>query len=530
MKIGSDIIKVYKDVHIWIGIVCGLMLFIAFYAGAVTMFEQPLQRWATPPSQLAPPPPLADAEKLLDAAVAAHPEAAKRYRFVVTPTPEEPARLIWATRGERPRQFVEHGASFAPDGSLQVETLRVSPAAGLVDRMHQFVGLPMPDAVARYVMGAVALAYAVALLSGLIVLLPTLAKDVFALRAGRNIKRMWLDAHNALGIFSLPFHLVIALTSVVFAFHDPIYDTQAKVLYGGEIDWGEEHEKATAAAAPLPASELLARADAQLPGFEVYAFTFAREEDGHLEGGITGLDIRRGTRARTYMRTHLDPYTGTVDTHDLPGYMDGWDEAVNAFFALHFGSYGGNPVRWLYVLMGLAGAALFYTGNLLWVESRRRKQKGPERPAQKRSAWVLGCLTVGIALGSVAGISAMIAAAKWLPSRVDDLEVWHQAIYYAVFFASVGWAFARGVGRGAVELLRACALLTLAIPLSSLAGMWGIGGSWSHPGSWPVDLTALLAVPVFAYIARRTRLRMRHGHADSVWNEGATMPAATSAR
>lgn len=516
MKIGSDIIKVYKDVHIWVGIVCGLMLFIAFYAGAVTMFEQPLQRWATPPSQLAPPPPLADAEKLLAAVVAVHPEAAKRYRIVVAPTPEEPARVIWATRGERPRQFIEYGASFAADGSLQVERLRKTPAAELVDRMHQFVGLPMPDGPARWVMGAVALAYAVALLSGLIVLLPTLAKDVFALRAGRNIKRMWLDAHNALGIFSLPFHLVIALSSVVFAFHDPFYDTQAKVLYGGEIDWGE-HEEAPHGTAPLPASELLTRANAQLPGFEVFTFTFARDEDGHLEAGITGLDIRRGTRARTYMRTHLDPYTGTVDTHDLPGHMDGWDEAVNAFFALHFGSYGGNPVRWLYVLMGLAGAMLFYTGNLLWVESRRRRQKGMESVVQKRSAKVLGCLTVGVALGSVAGISATLAAAKWLPARLDDLEFWHQAVYYSVFFAAVGWAFVRGSGRGAVELLWACAVLTLAIPLSSLAGIAGLGGSWSHPGSWPVDLTALVAVPVFAYLARRTRLRMAHGHADSVW-------------
>ena len=52
LKIGSDIIKVYKDVHIWIGITCGLMLFIAFYAGAITMFEKPLERWATPPSAL----------------------------------------------------------------------------------------------------------------------------------------------------------------------------------------------------------------------------------------------------------------------------------------------------------------------------------------------------------------------------------------------------------------------------------------------------------------------------------------------
>src|SRR5690606_7468010 len=130
---------------------------------------------------------------------------------------------------------------------------------------------------------------------------------------------------------------------------------------------------------------------------------------------------------------------------------------------------------------------------------------------------VLGCLTVGVALGSVAGISATVAAAKWLPARVDDLELWHQAIYYAVFFASVAWAFARGVGRGAVELLRACALLALAIPLSSLAGAWGIGGSWSHAGSWPVDLAALAAVPVFLFLAHRTRRRMLHGHGDSVW-------------
>ena len=516
MKIGSDIIKVYKDVHIWIGIVCGLMLFIAFYAGAVTMFEQPLQRWATPPTRLAPAPPLADAEKLLAAVLARHPEASANYRIMVTPTPDEPARVIWSTRGTRPRQSIDHGASFAADGSLQVETLRVPAAAALVDRMHQFVGLPMPDGPARYVMGAVALAYAVALLSGLIVLLPTLVKDVFALRAGKNIKRMWLDAHNALGIFSLPFHLAIALTSVVFAFHDPFYDTQAKLLYGGSIDWGE-HEDAPRGTRPQPATELLARANAQLPGFEVSAFSFSRAPDGHLEAGISGLDIRHGTRARTVMRTHLDPYTGTVDTHDLPGRMEGWDEAVNAFFALHFGSYGGNPVRWLYVLMGLAGAMLFYTGNLLWIESRRRKLRGAQTIAQTRASRILGCLTVGIALGSVAGISATVAAAKWLPARVDDLEAWHQAIYYAVFSAAVGWAFARGAGRGAVDLLRLCALLTLAIPLSSLAGGFGLGGSWSHPGTWPVDATALAAVPVFLCIAHRTRVRMQRGHSDSVW-------------
>lgn len=516
MKIGSDIIKVYKDVHIWVGIVCGLMLFIAFYAGAITMFEKPLERWATPPSALAPPPPLEDAEKLLAAVLAEYPQAANRHAIVVDIAPDQPARVIWSERGSGPRDLIEYGASFAPDGSLQTERLRKSVAAGLVDRMHQYVGLPLPDNVANILMGLVALAYAVALLSGLIVLLPTLAKDVFALRIGKNIKRMWLDAHNALCIFSLPFHLVIALTSVVFAFHTPFYVTQAKTFYGGEIDWGE-HEPPPTGNAPLPAHELLARVHVQLPGFDVHNFGFQRNREGQLEATLFGLDERRGTRGRTWMRTHIDPYTGEVDTHDLPGHMDGWSEAVNAFFALHFGSYGGNAVRWLYVLMGLAGAMLFYTGNVLWIESRRKKQRGAETVAQKRSARVLGCLTVGIALGSVAGISATIAAAKWLPALVQDLGFWQQAVYYAVFFAAVAWAFVRGSARGAVELLWACALFTLAIPLTSLAGLWGIGGSWSHPGSWPVDVTALVAVPVMLYISHRTKVRMRQGHADSVW-------------
>lgn len=524
MKIRSDVVKVYKDVHIWIGIVCGLMLFVAFYAGAITMFEQPLERWATPPSTLAAPPPLDDAEELLAAVLDAHPQAARRYSIVVDPTPDRPARVTWAEGGRNPREPVEYGASFAPDGALRFEKLHRAPVAQLVDRMHQFVGLPLPDIVARFVMGAVALAYAVALLSGLIVLLPTLLGDVFALRAGRNLKRFWLDAHNALGVFSLPFHLMIALTSVVFAFHTPFYATQAKALYGGQIDWGP-HEAPPTGGKPLPATELLARVGAQLPGFEVFRFAFQQNREGQLEASVVGLDVRRGARGRTWMQAHLDPYTGDVDTHDLPGHMDGWGEAVNAFFALHFGSYGGNPVRWLYVLMGLAGAALFYTGNLLWVESRRRKARGRDAVEQTRSARVLAVLTVGVALGSVAGISATIAATKWLPARVENLAFWHEAIYYAVFFAAVAWAFLRGAPRAACELLWACAVLTLLIPASSLAGVWGLDGTWNHAGTGiAIDLAALAAVPVFVLLARRTHRRMRSGQADSVW-AGPAVPA-----
>ncbi|QQP97134.1 PepSY-associated TM helix domain-containing protein [Lysobacter enzymogenes] len=522
MKVRSDIVKVYKDLHIWAGILAGLMLFVAFYAGAITMFEKPLERWATPPSTLAAPVPLARADELVRATIAAHPQAGKHYLVMVEPEADAPARVIWREPGAKRREYVEHGASFGADGELQTQRLRKAPVAQWIDTLHQRVGLPFADPLARWIMGAVSLLYALALVSGLIVVLPTLAKDLFALRIGKNIKRLWLDTHNALGIVSLPFHLVMALTCVVFAFHDEFYDAQGKAVYAQGIQWGREEAAPPPApgAAPLPVEQLLQRVQQQLPGFRVFGFAF-EQRDGRLEATVTGLDTRYGTRARTYASTHLDPYTGAVDPHDLPGRMGGWDAAVNTFFMLHFGSFGGNTVRWMYLLLGLAGAALFYTGNLLWIESRRKKDRGHGAAVQTRAARALGCLTVGASLGCVAGISATLAATKWLPARVEDVATWHQGIYYAVFLAALGWAFARGAARAAVELAGSCAALTLAIPLSSLAGVWGLGGAWNHGGAGAiVDGAALAAVPAFALIALRTRRRMLRGHVDSVWSAG----------
>ena len=110
---------------------------------------------------------------------------------------------------------------------------------------------------------------------------------------------------------------------------------------------------------------------------------------------------------------------------------------------LHFGSYGGNPVRWMYLLMGLGGTLLFYTDNLQWIESRCHKLRDGQLPEQRRSAQVLGGLTVGVSLGCVIGISATLAATKWLPAQVNNLAAWHEGIYYVCFVASVAWAFIR---------------------------------------------------------------------------------------
>lgn len=530
MRIRNDIIKVYKDVHIWVGILSGLCLFIAFYAGALTMFEKPLERWASPPNHLAPALPLERAPELVAATIAAHPEAARDYEIRITPTPDTPARMLWHVRGERRGDVASFAAALDGEGRLQTRALEKAEVAQWIDVLHQQVGLPFPHEVAMPIMGIIALLYCVALVSGVIVLLPTLVKDLFALRLGHNLKRMWLDAHNALGILSLPFHIVMALTAVVFAFHDQFYDLQERAVYPTAIEWGgEPPPERPPGAQVMPPAELVRQARLQAPGFEVLAVSY-QTRGGVTQARLEGVDPRHPIRGRISTLVGANPYTGELHTDDIPGRHARYETAIASFFSLHFGNFGGLPVRWAYFLLGLAGAMLFYTGNVLWLESRRRKERGQGIVVQRRSSRVMACLTVGVALGCVAGISATLAAAKWLPGRVEDPAAWHRLVYYAVFLAATGWAFLRGAGRASWELALFAALATLLIPFSSLLGRWHLGGAWFPSGAlaW-VDGIALLGAGALMLMAVHARRRARFGPRDSVWAD-ADMAAALPAR
>lgn len=538
----TDVIRVYKTVHTWTGIVAGMALFIAFYAGALTVFKEPLARWATPPGAAGVAAvPLADAPALIERTLAARPETARDFRLYLEEAEHLPARLGWQVRAEgaddHDTSSTRHyAATLEADGAARVEEVQPSRLAEFIDVLHRVVGLPFDNDPMRWIMGAIAALYAVALVSGVIVLLPTLVKDFFALRLGKNLKRMWLDAHNVAGIVSLPFHLVMALTAAVFAFHDGIYFLQDKMIHGGRLAsaWsGGAPPPAQAAprdpAAMLPPADLVARAQALSPTFEPNALQYLQVTGPRAVVRVWGHDATALSPRAIGGFVALDPYSGRVMTADyLPGRQDAANATVSSFFALHFGTYGGTPVKWMYFLLGLAGAWLFYSGNLLWVETRRKaRRKDGEPPEQRRDTAWLAAGTVGVCLGCICGISLTIVAAKWLHGRVADLNAWHIGLYYAAFFAAIGWAFLRGAARAAVDLLRAAAALTFAIPATTLlAWLLPSLGMWAHTSAAAlgVDATAFAGGLCFAWMARATARRVKHGPADSVWSARAPEP------
>jgi uncharacterized iron-regulated membrane protein len=321
--IRADIVRLYKAVHHWIGISCGFALFVAFYAGALTMFQEPIARWASPPAVGVAAVPLDDAPRLLELVAAAHPEAREEgITLHLRGHENEPARVTWkedAPHQEgQPHEHVHWWATLEPDGTLLAKQEEPSELAEFISAIHMRVGISGPWG--SYFMGVVSLLYGVALIAGVIVLLPSLAKDFLALRIGKNLKRMWLDAHNVVGITALPFHLVIAVTATAWGFGGPLWSAQESVIFGGKqkIVMKRDAERWRApgptgeAGAMMPPAQLLQRLNAQVPDFEPKAMIF--RNFGDKAAAVKFVGAERGYVGDTsFGGVMLNAVTGNLD-------------------------------------------------------------------------------------------------------------------------------------------------------------------------------------------------------------------------
>ncbi len=126
----------------------------------------------------------------------------------------------------------------------------------------------------------------------------------------------------------------------------------------------------------LPPAELVQRLKQQQPEFVPHRLIYRGADEQGPQLIVFGANPHYGMRSPEGGLAGLNPYTGEITASDyMPGMQRPMGAVITSFFSPHFGSYGGTPVRWLYFFLGLGGAALFYTGNLLWLETRRKKQK-----------------------------------------------------------------------------------------------------------------------------------------------------------
>jgi len=517
MKLKPTTLRIFTSLHSWVGLVAGLALFVAFYAGSLTVFHQAIGQWATPPAASTAANTLGDAQQLLDTVLASHPEARDHLGMTFPGYEMAPPSAYWQD---------SHGTwLFAtpthPEGS---PTPPQAALPELINELHYTLGIPR---IGTWLMGLVSLLYGVALVSGVVIHLPRLAKDLFALRPGRNLKRFWQDAHNVIGVLSLPFHIVFAVTGALLCLTFVLMMALGPLAFEGKL--------LGASATAMDTAPVISKADIDKPlqpiarwharsievahaqginDFQPGYLKLSHAGDAHAVIEITGTSAR-GLGAGSIA---LDATSGAVLATQLPGNRDANHATLAATYALHFGDYGNAIVQWLYFLLGMGGAFLFYSGNLLWIESRRKRRQAEQGRAQV----VMARITVGVCIGVCVAVSATFVASQllpWLAPHTSMANAEHWACFIG-WLLCVLWACLRAPIRAARELLWLAAMLTLMIPLSHglATGLWFWRSMATGQTSLAlIDLGALALATGFAALARATARRARKNQPNTVW-------------
>lgn len=386
------------------------------------------------------------------------------------------------------------GAAAAPEDGKEHESLEFHVVADgslgekvehewthFITRLHY--ALTIPGIWGMTLVGVIGMVLVAMVISG-ILSHPNLFKNAFSMRINRGQRQQQVDMHNRLGVWSTPFILAIALTGALIGLGQVLLLTFATGFHKGDTtvitnQLYMPHPEPTKIAAPLvvntaPILEKFQRDYPQLKAFYLsihYPATTAQtvEIGAYLPDRLVWYEAFQ--------------YNAAGEETKRLGWSDG-DVGMQIYastYRLHFGHFGGLPVKIIYTLLGLGLCFICATGMNIWF--RRQLQAGTPRPKTERlwlaAVWGFPCAAVLTAITDF-----------W----------WANASVGIFWIASVGLAIAalaannrRQVSLGLRLLLISLIALLLVIHVSHFGAASFVGASLLVNGLLLVTIVALLA-------------------------------------
>jgi uncharacterized iron-regulated membrane protein len=493
--------------HTYSGLLVGWVLFMVFAAGTASYFKDEISFWMRPELHLAGlhAPPQAEVAERTAAALQKRAAAGQRW-LIALPTEREPGvRATWM-RPPVPKGQAEAPPEAGVSRRGRFDTAVLDPATGkplaasrdtrggeFFYRLH-FDLHYMPAVWARWIIGFCAMFMLVAIVSGVVTHRRIFA-DFFTFRP-RKGQRSWLDAHNAMAVLALPYHLMITYTGLVtlMLLYMP---WGPQVAYkGGQQAFiaevfpatGPRDPKPSGIAAPLvPMGPLVAQASARWNGAPVGRIAVNNPNDAAATITLSrqeGQDMSSSQPAMVFSGA-----TGKL-LSEVGQDIGPAASTRGVLYGLHLGRFADPLLRALFFLSGLAGCAMVATGLLLWaVKERNKYSKAVEHGG--RVGWA-SRLVDGLNVGAVAGLMIAMPALFWanrlLPVQQAERALAEINLFFAVWaVAAIAgmlrpsrrmWQVQLGTAAflfGAIPLLNAVTTATH-LGVSLPAGMWKVAG------------------------------------------------------
>lgn len=220
-------------------------------------------------------------------------------------------------------------------------------------------------------LGAMGLLFVAAIVSGVVLYGPFMRRLPFgALRLERSRRVKWLDYHNLLGVITAAWVLVVGVTGVINTLAVPIlaYWKNAELA---TLTASYDGKGPVTARSSLDAA--IGKAQAALPGMELQFVAFpggSYSTDRHYAvffHGASPLTSHMTTPAL------IEADTGRFAAEARsPWYV----KTLALSQPLHFGDYGGLPLKILWSLLDLFTIVVLGSGLYLWLARRRPAGKG----------------------------------------------------------------------------------------------------------------------------------------------------------
>ncbi len=475
--LSPDFVRAMLAGHSALGLAFAALIYVVCLTGTISVFVMELQRWEQPDGPRVTDTP---SPEVIAAAVRAGYEQARADNaahdlFVSAPL-RTPQRIMVTYHDHE--SGVEGDWLADADGRL---VTRISAAwSEFITFLHMH--LHLPRTWGKYLVGLTGVALLSSLISG-ILSHPRIFKDAFYLRWGGSRRLQEADLHNRLGVWGLPFHVVVTLSGALLGLSTLIVGVLALAAYDGDQEkaFGTLFgPRATAdkTAAPVPDLAPMIRQVLQSEPKAEVSSVFVE----HV--GTAGQVVQLGM--------HMPGKIAFSETFHFSG--DGkllpdptkaeagpgrW--ILGAIQPLHFGWFGGLAVKLLYGVLGLALTVVTHSGVVIWLA--RRRDKGRPAPGWEK-VWAVVGWSQPLAFGTTAIVALLFGANFLVATYLATIA----AAGVLAFFTSDGVATAR-----ALRMLSALAML--AAVATHLHVWWG---QITDPMAWYVDIAVVLSAAVLA--------------------------------
>ena len=367
--LSSRAIRVWSWFHKWTSLVCTLFMLLLCLTGLPLIFHHEIGHLLGDEIEAPVLPAAMDAQRVsLDvmakAANAVHPTRVIQYAG----ENEDDPRLWWFTLAPTPAP-TEDFKSVAVDArtGLVVREYRVGEGfMNLMLRLHVDLFADLPG---KLFLGLMGLLLLVAIVSGVVLYAPFMRKLEFGtVRQQSGPRTRWLDLHNLLGIVTLVWALVVGATGVINTWADLV------IKY-----W--QHDQLSGLLAPYQGQPLVPEAE-RAPLQRMLAAAQAHAPDGKLSFiAFPGTAFSSPHHVTFFMHGNtpltskllqpvlVDARTAEVTVApQLPWYVT----ALLVSQPLHFGDYGGMPMKILWALLDGATVIVLGSGLYLWLKKRRQ--------------------------------------------------------------------------------------------------------------------------------------------------------------